>query len=441
MIRETGARSHSTFDIATDPAFDVLQEAAAADPASLRCLEFVLDAMYEASRERRLSPLPSIERSAASKGRSRVARTKWSMRSSPETREALPAVLRALTTVRLGDEKVTASGCPERNRRNCGTTSARRGAGRVAASGQRRGRHRPGVRAARARSASVPLASRRRYREGEQGFPRDASAAASRRAAMAVRQQEPRASAAGGQAPRRRRRTAAVCARKGRRPDRRIRRGVVPRRAGEEEKERLAERALIEAAEGKARAPGARRRAPSKRSRTSRHRGERGNQAGSTYALRGRRRRCPRAGGGRRRFRRLQGAAGIDAACDIGTGERGQAKAAEREALQARDEALHTNLALSFLSQQAAARGDTEAAILLALERFRAWGHGWPALCRRSRGRPLPTLSSHRQARVFKHDAAVTAAVFDRMASASSPLRTTRQHAFGTSPAAPSKRC
>ena len=46
-----------------------------------------------------------------------------------------------------------------------------------------------------------------------------------------------------------------------------------------------------------------------------------------------------------------------------------QAKAAEGEALQARDEALRNqSLSLSSLSQQIAADGETEAAILLALE-------------------------------------------------------------------------
>ena len=46
-----------------------------------------------------------------------------------------------------------------------------------------------------------------------------------------------------------------------------------------------------------------------------------------------------------------------------------QAQAAETQALEAKDEALRNqSLSLSFLSQQTAASGDTEAAILLALE-------------------------------------------------------------------------
>ena len=46
-----------------------------------------------------------------------------------------------------------------------------------------------------------------------------------------------------------------------------------------------------------------------------------------------------------------------------------KARSAEKEALEARDQALHDqSLSLSLLSQQTAASGDTEAAVLLALE-------------------------------------------------------------------------
>ena len=50
----------------------------------------------------------------------------------------------------------------------------------------------------------------------------------------------------------------------------------------------------------------------------------------------------------------------------------GQALEAGQKAIEARDEALRSqSLALAFLSQQTAASGDTEAAILLALEALR----------------------------------------------------------------------
>ena len=46
-----------------------------------------------------------------------------------------------------------------------------------------------------------------------------------------------------------------------------------------------------------------------------------------------------------------------------------KAKLAEKQALEARDQALRNqSLSLSFLSQQSAAKGNTEAAIMLALE-------------------------------------------------------------------------
>ena len=87
----------------------MLQEAAAADPGSLPLLEFVLDALYEAGPRAPASHLRSrIVRLEASKARSRVAPMRSSRRFPPDIQEALPALLRALTTVRPGDEKVTA---------------------------------------------------------------------------------------------------------------------------------------------------------------------------------------------------------------------------------------------------------------------------------------------------------------------------------------------
>src|SRR5262249_33166208 len=92
-----------------------------------------------------------------------------------------------------------------------------------------------------------------------------------------------------------------------------------------------------------------------------------------------------------------------------------RAKAAETEALEARDEALRTqSLALSFLSQQAAAKGDTEAAILLALEVLPA---KMSTIERpyvvEAEASLYQALLAHHQARVFKHQAAVTDATFN----------------------------
>ena len=87
---------------------DVLQEAAAADPRSLPLLEFVLDALYEAGRDRRLLTFAMYRALGGLEGA--IARRADEVLDalSPDIQEALPATLRALTTVRPGDEAVTA---------------------------------------------------------------------------------------------------------------------------------------------------------------------------------------------------------------------------------------------------------------------------------------------------------------------------------------------
>ena len=92
------------------------------------------------------------------------------------------------------------------------------------------------------------------------------------------------------------------------------------------------------------------------------------------------------------------------------------AQTAEKEALEARDQALRNqSLSLSFLSQQTAASGDTEAAILLALEALPKSGSA-PRGRISSKQRPhFSTLCWHTAKRaVFKHDAGVTQAAFNR---------------------------
>ena len=93
-----------------------------------------------------------------------------------------------------------------------------------------------------------------------------------------------------------------------------------------------------------------------------------------------------------------------------------KAKSAEKEALEARDQALRTqSLSLSFLSQQAATRGDTEAAILLALEALPA---STSSVARpyvvEAEAALYQALLAHHQVRVFKHEGAVTNAAFNR---------------------------
>ena len=93
-----------------------------------------------------------------------------------------------------------------------------------------------------------------------------------------------------------------------------------------------------------------------------------------------------------------------------------QARSAEKEALEARDQALRNqSLSLSLLSQQTAASGDTEAAILLALEALPKSGAepARPYLFE-AEAALFNALLAHRQTAVFKHDAGVTQAAFNR---------------------------
>ena len=87
---------------------DVLQEAASADPKSLPLLEFVLDALYEAGRDRRLLTFAAYRALGGLEGA--IARRADEVVDAllPEIQAALPSLLRALTTVRLGDETITA---------------------------------------------------------------------------------------------------------------------------------------------------------------------------------------------------------------------------------------------------------------------------------------------------------------------------------------------
>jgi WD40 repeat protein len=92
------------------------------------------------------------------------------------------------------------------------------------------------------------------------------------------------------------------------------------------------------------------------------------------------------------------------------------ARSAERKALEACDQALRNqSLSLSFLSQQTATSGNTEAAILLALE---ALPTGTSARRRpyivEAEAALYKALLAHRQTRVFDQHAALTHAAFNR---------------------------
>lgn len=87
---------------------DVLQEAAAADPGSLPLLEFVLDALYQAGRHRRVLTFADYRALGGLEGA--IARRADEVVDllAPEIQEALPTVLGALTTASLSDDTVTA---------------------------------------------------------------------------------------------------------------------------------------------------------------------------------------------------------------------------------------------------------------------------------------------------------------------------------------------
>ena len=92
---------------------DVLQQAAAAGPASLPLLEFVLDALYENGKEQRLLTFADYRALGGLEG-AIAKRADDVLGSLPAAvQAALPALVRALTTVRLRDEAVTARPAPD----------------------------------------------------------------------------------------------------------------------------------------------------------------------------------------------------------------------------------------------------------------------------------------------------------------------------------------
>src|SRR5205823_8908845 len=92
-----------------------------------------------------------------------------------------------------------------------------------------------------------------------------------------------------------------------------------------------------------------------------------------------------------------------------------QARAAEEKALQARDEALRNqSLSLSSLSQQSTAAGNTEPAILLALEALpKDMSSPERPFLIEAEVALYQALLHHQQVMAFRHDAGVTHAVFD----------------------------
>jgi len=111
IIREPARAAGVRFEESPDQGHleDVLQEAAALDPGSLPLLEFILDELYQAGRGRRLLTFAAYRALGGLEGA--IARRADEVIDGlpPDMQEALPSVLRALTTVRPGDEAVTAN--------------------------------------------------------------------------------------------------------------------------------------------------------------------------------------------------------------------------------------------------------------------------------------------------------------------------------------------
>ena len=345
----------------------MLQEAAVADPGSLPLLEFVLDALYEAGRERRLLTFAAYRALGGLEGA--IARRADEVVDAlpPDIQEALPAVLRALTTVRLGEEAVTArpasladvAGTPAQSALVDALIAAR-----LLVSDENAEGH------AVVRVAHEALLSRwpraRDIVNANRGFleTRARLTADARRWHSDNRNPElllpPGKRLAEGEELLQSRREEV--------DDQIIDYIEASSRAqsGREERERQAERALIEAAEAaSANGWSARPNVLAMRARSWRSCG-RGGPARARTAMRHRREAWlswrARARSWAQDNRKQRDAGWQEQSAD-------KARSAEKEALEARDQALRNqSLSLSFLSQQTAASGDTEAAILLALE-------------------------------------------------------------------------
>jgi type II secretory pathway pseudopilin PulG len=87
---------------------DVLQQAAARDPGALPLLEFVLDALYEAGKERRLLTFAAYRALGGLEGAIAQRADEVTGALPTDVQDALPVVISALTTVRQQDEAATA---------------------------------------------------------------------------------------------------------------------------------------------------------------------------------------------------------------------------------------------------------------------------------------------------------------------------------------------
>ncbi|QIG51001.1 AAA family ATPase [Nordella sp. HKS 07] len=403
---------------------DVLQEAAAADPGSLPLLEFVLDELYQAGSERRLLTFAAYRALGGLEGA--IARRADEVVDAlpAEIQDALPPVLRALTTVRPSDEAVTVrpallsevAATPARSALVDALIAARLLVSDEDVGGR-----------AVVRVAHEALVSR---------WPRARDIINANRSFLETRarlQTEARRWSSDNKNPE------LLLP-----PGKRLAEGeemLLSRREEiddhiveyveastfvqkeKEERDREAERNLIEAAEA------------AKRERLERE-AERRSLAATAATRLARRTRYAAiialflaaiAGVGAlvgfRGQREAERQAMLaETSADQARAAEKQAKAAERQAkaaeekaLAARDQALRNqSLSLAFLSEQTAAGGDTEAAILLALEALPkdVSAPDRPYLSE-AEGALYKAIFAHRQTRVFRHDAGVAHAAFN----------------------------
>ena len=391
IIREPARAAGLRFEESPDRGRldDVLQDAASADPGSLPLLEFVLDALYEAGRERRVLTFAAYQALGGLEG-AIAQRADDVVDALPsDIQEELPVVLRALTTVRPGDEAVAArpalraevTGTPQRLALVEALVVARLLVSDEDAVGQVFVRVAHEALLGRWPRASDIVNANRSFLETRARLIAD-----TQRWLLDNRNPDlllpPGKRLAEGEDLLQSTREEV--------DDHVIEYIDASSRAQNEreEKDRQAERALIEAAEAAA-------------------------EAASRLAR-------------RTRYAAIVATIlAVTAGAGAYFGFKGQqeatrhaelARSAEKEALAARDQALRNqSLSLSLLAQQTAVSGDTEAAILLALEALPKSGAEpeRPYLFE-AEAALFNALLAYRQAAVFKHDAEVTQAAFNR---------------------------
>ncbi|BAV50867.1 (Myosin heavy-chain) kinase., Histone acetyltransferase [Mesorhizobium loti] len=377
---------------------DVLQEAASADPGSLPLLEFVLDVLYQAGRERRVLTFAHYRALGGLEGA--IARRADEVVDllAPEIQEALPAVLRALITATLGDETVTArpalftevAGTPARSSLVRALIDAR-----LLVSGEDAEGH-----------VFVRLAHEALLRR----WPRAGDIVNANRNFLETRERL-RSDAHRWRLENRNRELLLPSGK-------RLAEGeelMLSRREEvddyvleyieeslrayrqKEEKDRHAELALIAAAE------------EAKRERLEREAERRNLAAAAATRL--------------ARSTRNAAIVAIMLALMAGAGAL-VAFRAQEEARWQRDQALRNqSLSLSFLSEQSTARGNTEAAILLALEALPSKDQSDRPYLFEAEAALYKALLAHQQIKIFRHGAGVTYAAFnptgDRIVTAS----------------------